>query len=434
VFVAQMFPPERNGNASRVHDTARHIQGDDRAVTVLAPPPTFPPGAFDRSRKLHERDTVDGIEVRRLWTWQPLEEDPGTVQRMAYYLLFGIHAILWLVWQHRAYDVVVASVPPISTGAAGLAAGVLGTPWMVDVRDLWIDASISLGYLEAGSLVERVSRRYMRTVLHRADRIGVTTATLGDSISDRYGDDLGEKTVVLPNGVDTDRFRPRADGEREVASAAWSDGGEPDTDPEPRAGSSARATDVPTIVYTGNIGTAQDHEACLHALSRMDHEDAVLRLVGGGDTESRLRGLARDLDLTDRVTFDGVLPREAIPAVLDDATVGIAPLKDADALSYAMPTKVYEYLACGLPTLVTGPGEIERFVAESGGGVHADNDPDAIADRLDELLDDPELRRRLAERGRDHVVEQYDRGVIADRFDAELSALVAHGQGTRRAA
>jgi glycosyltransferase involved in cell wall biosynthesis len=67
---------------------------------------------------------------------------------------------------------------------------------------------------------------------------------------------------------------------------------------------------------------------------------------------------------------------------------------------------------------------VERFIEASDGGLHAENDPRRIADRLEELLEDERLRRRAAESGREHVDPAYDRGTIARRFSEELARLV----------
>jgi glycosyltransferase involved in cell wall biosynthesis len=415
VFVSQMYPPEKGGNPSRIHDNATHLREEGWDVTVLAPPPSYPPDEFERTTERASTETIDGITVHRLWTWQPRGDDPGMKSRLPYFLLFAVHAVVWLLRNVRRYDVVVTSTPPISTGAPGLLAAALGKPWVVDVRDLWIDASISLGYLDEGSLVERVSRRFQKTVLHTADRVLVTTEGNGRRLREAYGESLAEKTLLIPNGVDTATFHPSSDDASEsdptgATHVGVSDGGRSD----------AR----PTIVYTGNLGSAQDLDSCVRAMSHLSHETAVLKLVGNGDRKSDLRRLAAELGVEDRVEFTGTIPREEVPAVLDDATVGVAPLKDTDELAYAMPTKVYEYMACGLPTLVTGRGEVEQFVAESGGGVHAENDPERIAERLDELLADPERRRRLAEQGHEYVTTRYGRQAIASRFSDELADLV----------
>jgi hypothetical protein len=65
VFVTQMFPPEKGGNASRIHDTATSLQAGSWDVTVLAPPPTIPAGEFDRSWQRIRSETVDGVRHPR---------------------------------------------------------------------------------------------------------------------------------------------------------------------------------------------------------------------------------------------------------------------------------------------------------------------------------------------------------------------------------
>lgn len=390
VVVSQHYPPDRSGNASRVSDTCAHLAEDDWDVTVLAPPPAFPHGQFSRSWKRKTTRTVDGVTAHRLWAWQPTTEDPGFLARMAYYVLFPLHALVWLLVNHGEYDAIVTSSPPIFTGLAGLPFGLLTeTPWIVDVRDLWIDAAVGLGFIGEGGVIERASRWYEGLVLRTADRVTVTTTVLGEGLVDRYG--LDAKDVRhLPNGVDTETFRP-TDEDRE-----------------------------PTIVYTGNVGHAQDLDACIRAMSSVESPDATLRIVGDGDTRDRLERLVAEEGLGDRVEFTGLVPRETIPAVLDGAMVGVAPLKHDDTLEYAVPTKAYEYMACELPVVATGVGEIEALIDESGGGLFVDNDAERLAVAFDALLSDADRRDELGASGRAHMVERYDRGVVARELGAIL--------------
>jgi glycosyltransferase involved in cell wall biosynthesis len=403
VFVSQRYPPEKGGNASRIRDLAVNV-ADGASVTVLAPPTSYPPGNFDRSWERSESERRNGVVVRRLWSWQPRVENPGLLRRLPYYLLFALHATLWLVWHNRSYDAVLTSTPPITTGLPGLAAAALGTPWVVDVRDLWIDNSVALGYVDADSLLVRASRWFQGLALRTADRVTVTTESLGTAVTDEYGEALEDRIRHVPNGVDTGLFEPRA----------GSNGG--DTDDE----------ESPVVVYTGNLGSAQPLEPCIRAMDELSH-DAVLRFVGDGDERSRLEELTERMGLRDRVEFVGLVDREAVPAHINDAAVGLAPIKDAPELAYAMPTKAYEYLACEVPVVVTGRGEVRRFVDASGGGRHAEVDPAAIAAALDTMLASPERRSELGAAGREHVVEQYDRGAIADRLEDLLSGLVSAG-------
>lgn len=397
VFVTQQFPPDRSGHASRMHDMTTKLADRGWSVEVVAPPPSFPHGEFERRWARTETTHTDGVSVRRLWAWQPVESDPSVLSRLAYYVTFALHALVWLLYARRRYDVVVTTTPPISTGLAAFPLALSGTPWVVDVRDLWIDASVSLGFIEEGSTLERASRWFQQRVLETADRITVTTHALGDSLCTQYGSSLAGKVRHVPNGVDVTRFR--------------ADGG-------------ARASDgPPVIIYVGNIGHAQDLQACVEALPRLS-EPATLRLVGGGDLVPALREQVDELGLEDAVEFVEPVPREEIPGLLAEAAIGLAPLKDDTELDYAMPTKVYEYLGCGLPVLATGHGELEHFVEASGGGIHVDNDPDAIAAGLDQLLADPDRRAEMGAQGREYVCTEYARERIAARFDEELRGLV----------
>lgn len=397
VFVSQRYPPEQGGNASRIRDTAINLTEEGWDVTVLAPVKSYPFGEFERSRAWHTRESDGEITIHRFWTWQPQTADPAFLQRLAYFTLFALHVLWWLLRNIRQYDVVITSSPPITTELPGIVVSMLGKPWVTDIRDLWIDAAVSLGHIEAGGVPERLARRFQGFALRTADRITVTTDATTNSLEETYGSGLSSKAVLIPNGVDTDQFHP----------------GGGDTN-----------TDRPVVVYTGNIGSAQDLHACVRAMAHLPNQDAVLRLVGSGDVEGELKHIADDLSLNGRVEFTGLVPRETVPTILSEATVGIAPLKDTDALKYAMPTKVYEYMACGLPTLVTGGDHIEWFVRESGGGVHVENDPEKIAEALDRLLGDQAYRDELAARGHDYVVEHYTRDEIARRLSDELIAIV----------
>lgn len=420
VFVSQQYPPDKSGHASRIRDTATTLADEGWSVTVLAPPPSFPPEAFSRSWKPYQRHSQQNVDVVRLWSWQPTGPNPGFLSRMLYYVLFAVYALCWLTYNAREFDVVVTTTPPISTGLAGIPAVLFGGRWVVDVRDCWIDASVSLGFIEAGGLLERLSRRFQGRVLQTADRIAVTTETLGDKLASQYGSDLDEKILHVPNGVDISQFQTRPDGGSNATDA--SSGAEPTDKP---AGPATDA-DSPVVIYTGNIGHAQNLDSCLRAVPEME-TDAVLRLVGGGDAVPALRRLASDIGVSDRVEFVGSVPHEEIPRHLGAADVGIAPLKADAELSYAMPTKVYEYLGSELPVVATGSGELERFLAESGGGVCTEPEPSSIARELDAMLADPERRRVAGRRGFEYVEETYDRDRIAREFGDALGALCRSG-------
>lgn len=402
-IVSQHYPPDKSGNASRIRDTATHLSEKGWDVTVLTPPPAFPHGQFERSWERSRTRVVDGITVQELWAWQPTKQDPGFLSRLAYYLIFPIHALLWIASNHRDVDVIVTSSPPIFTGIVGYPYQKFGGgSWVVDVRDLWIDASVDLGFIESDGVAEKASRRLQRRVLHSSDCITVTTSILGERLQEQY-DVEAEKLVSLPNGVETERFTPS------------------NSDPER------------TIVYTGNVGHAQDLKSCVLALKRLDDDDVSLKIVGDGDSRGELEEFISEHGLEEKVSMRGLVPRDEIPGILDNSMIGIAPLRADSALEYAIPTKVYEYMAAGLPVVATGVGQLEQVLSESNSGYIVENDPDAIASAYRNLLTDEKARRDFGQNGREYVKSNYDRGTIAQRLSETLQGLRAEHPQTSTA-
>ena len=400
LIVSQLYAPETGGNASRMGDMARQLQALGLDVVVLSPHPTMPFGTFRRRWQRKADSAVDGIRVTNLWTWQPAAGDPGFVSRMAYYLLFAFHAAAWALLHRKKYDVIVTTSPPIFVTLPGLLVKALcGKRWIVDVRDLWIDASISLGFIRKGSLYERVSRRFEWLFYRKSDLVTVTTLESVRRIVETYPGLDREKFVLLSNGVDTDRFyRPRARKKKQ-------------------------------IIYSGNIGHAQDLEKVILAMEDVAlRHDVKLVIVGDGDLKGPLIDLVREHGLEGRVEFRDLVPRDQVPDLISESCIGVAPLKDIETLEYAIPTKVFEYMACGIPFVGCSRGEIANIARQSGGGIIARSNVKAIAEALCRLLENPGLEAEMGDNGRRYVREHYDRKNIARVLRDRIVALAGSGR------
>lgn len=386
LIISQHFPPEKSGNASRISDMSKHLMKSGTDITVLAPPPTFPTGTFPKKWKLSAKEQIDGVNAVRLWTWQPSSEDPGFLSRMSYYLIFPFHTSLWILFNSKKFDLIITSSPPLFTHIPGrLAKAVFKKEWIMDVRDLWIDASISLGFLKKGSIFEKLSRNFERNCLLKADKITVTTNELGDRTS--TDQKVKDKIVHLPNGVNTDRFVP-IDEPKKIQ-----------------------------IVYAGNIGYAQDLELVIRAVKEISKKFPIKFIIAGaGDIKERLEEVAKEENLSEIVIFPGTIQREEVVKLISESMIGVAPLKDLDTLEYAAPTKVYEYMSCGIPFLGCGRGEIKRIADESGAGIIADNDPDSISAAIINLIENPDKMAEMGVSGREYVIRNYDRGAIASKL------------------
>ena len=91
----------------------------------------------------------------------------------------------------------------------------------------------------------------------------------------------------------------------------------------------------------------------------------------------------------------GTISRKHIPKLLSESLIGIATLKDIPSLRYAIPTKVYEYMAAGIPFIATGKGEIEYLARKSKAGLIAVNTVESIQKQIEMMVGDGGKRDKL---------------------------------------
>ena len=155
------------------------------------------------------------------------------------------------------------------------------------------------------------------------------------------------------------------------------------------------------VGYMGSMsltGHAVDLLLCAFSQLRVDHPKAKLLLVGGGEDYDRLRAHVESLGLAQATRFVGWVPAGEIPAYLALADVTTDPVLDNLVARARSPLKIVESLAVGTPVVTGDVGDRRELLAEGRAGVLvAPGDPQALADGLARVLDQPDLRHCLAQ-------------------------------------
>jgi glycosyltransferase involved in cell wall biosynthesis len=154
------------------------------------------------------------------------------------------------------------------------------------------------------------------------------------------------------------------------------------------------------LAFHGSILERYGLRNAMQALAGMRHRDRVaLRIIGEGDFSERLKALIVSLDLGDNVQFDNrMYPLEQIPAQLADRNLGFVPLEISSITNYALPLKLLEYLALGMPSITVRNAAIAYYFGEEDCLFYDPDDPASLRDILDRLAIDPDLLARYRQR------------------------------------
>jgi glycosyltransferase involved in cell wall biosynthesis len=128
------------------------------------------------------------------------------------------------------------------------------------------------------------------------------------------------------------------------------------------------------------------------------HPGAKLLILGAGEDQVRLEGIAREMGVGQQVIFAGMQPYAALPRFIRSSDVCINPFELNGITEKILPTKLFQYLACGKPVVATKlPGTTPFLSGEDDGVVYADVENTVSV--LIELLADSSRRSNLGVRG-----------------------------------
>jgi glycosyltransferase involved in cell wall biosynthesis len=179
---------------------------------------------------------------------------------------------------------------------------------------------------------------------------------------------------------------------------------------------------VPLVLHQGAPAPARGCEVLVDSIALLEHA----HLVFLGDPEPGydevLRARIAQLGAADRVSLLPSVPLDQLLAYTAEADVGVTLLQDTcENHRLALPNKLFEYIAAGVPVVASALPETERLIDTHGvGWCVAPDDPDALADALSRALEmngDAGLRARLAraaaeltwEHERECLIELYRR-------------------------
>lgn len=261
------------------------------------------------------------------------------------------------------------------------------------------------------------SRRWGRAAVAAFTRwvVGQTACVIAPTQKVRRlleGYHVAAPIAVIPTGIDLSRFTAAADDK--VRQALRCRLGLPE--------------DAVVLTYIGRLAEEKNIDRLLRYVAGVEDENIRLLLVGDGPHRAALEAQVRELGLSDRVRFAGMVPREQVPDYYRAGDLFVsASSSETQGLTYL------EALSCGLPALCLRDECLAGIIVDGVNGWQF-RDGAQFQLCLRRFLSDPQLRRELAQNAAALARQEFSAESFGRRAEALYEQVIREGKKSSGAA
>lgn len=378
LFICQHFYPE----TFRGNDIAFDMAGRGIEVTVICGIPNYPKGKFFEGYGLFRRrkEVVNGVRIIRV-PIIPRGVD-NKVQLIANYFSYFINACLYLPFHllcNEKYDACfVQQLSPVMMSVPGVLFKKLTKHKLYTwVLDLWPESLKAAGGINNKRILS-FFEKFAKLQYRYSDKILVSSNGFARNICSKGN--YADKILHLPNWAD------------EVLSTK-------------------EKKEIPTfpegfnVVFTGNVGEAQDFDSIVEAAKRLLPEDNIhLVIVGEGRKKKWVEQQIEEYALSDRIILLGRFDISFMPSFYDKADCLLFALKDDEIFNITIPAKVQAYMNAGKPIVAMVNGDAAELIETSNCGYAVPaSHPEKFVDMLRKIKSmDKNKREQMGQNGKSY--------------------------------
>jgi glycosyltransferase involved in cell wall biosynthesis len=184
---------------------------------------------------------------------------------------------------------------------------------------------------------------------------------------------------------------------------------------------------VPVVIYIGGITKSRGIREFVLSKKYLKNP-AVYQIIGHGTLKHTIERIIENEEL-DGVNILPWIEFGKVPYYIKRADIGVMPYQPVPNYFHVTPTKMFEYIAGGLPVVATNLPEIKQVIDNCKCGLFIDSTkPRDIAKKLDYLIEHPEESRQMGKRGRKYVEEHFNWRDEEDKLKIILATLLGDKQ------
>jgi len=342
-LITQYFPPEIGAASSRWGDYVDLLIKQGNKVTVLCEIPNYPKGNyFSGYKRAWVKKDIISPELTIIRSAAFATDRKSNWKKLIHYFVFTFSA-LFNAFKVRSYDLVIISSPPLFVGLIGVILNKWKqTDFWLDIRDLWPESALALKQINK-SWVYFFGKRLEKIIYNSAKGFIIAVPGFNKYFRKEFQFEFEKPILNLINGVSTNF----------IEKAKIVDYKKPKRF---------------TVLYSGNIGLAQGLETIIESARLLIDYPIDFIFVGNGVCREDLQSLV-EKNKQKNVFFHDMVNRDELIKFIKQASVCLVPLKNYPLFNFALPSKMFEYMACSRPVIVGVKGEIENIINTSDSGI-----------------------------------------------------------------
>ena len=394
LIFSQFYPPEMEPSGFMMESFAQFLAKNKQDVGVICGYPNFPQGKFIDKKwyEFFRSKKLNGVDIHNVYVIP--SNNTSNLKRILNYTSYMISSLVKGMIVTKP-DVIVATSPPIFSALSALIVAKLRrVRFILDVRDIWPESAIQMGSINS-RLVIKILEYVEQSLYKNADQIVVATPGMIDLIIKKKVS--RSKLHYIPCGVTvSDKLMSPL-----------------------KIGNPYMKHDQSkfTVLYAGLHGFAQGLETIIDvAASLIDEDRIVFYFVGDGPEKNKLRGVIKDKGVENIRLVDPV-PKKDIEKYFVHAGCALVPLKNINIFKNVFPSKTFELMALGVPTIVGVNGEISKLIKSTKSGISVKaEDIDAYRTAIMSLFVDTSLRDEISLNARTLVKKSFNHKDLNQKY------------------
>lgn len=357
-----------------------------------------------RANQAWFENNVDGIQVH----WLPVEysNHMSPIDRIKAFFKFAYKSARKAA--ELEADVIFATSTPLTIALPAVyAAKKQKIPMVFEVRDLWPDTPIAMGFLK-NPVTRFLAKRLELFAYKNAESVVALSPGMKEGVIQTGFP--ADKVAVIPNSSDIDMFRVNkslGDGYRSKYN--W-------------------LRDNPLLIYTGTFGKVNGIEYAVDLaveLKKLD-SDVIILLIGDGSELVKISEFAICSGVLNKNLFiEKPVPKKVIPSILSAASMTCSLVVDKPQLQANSANKFFDSLAAGRPIMINHGGWMHDLIRENGCGLAMwQKSISEVAMEIDEHLNDQVWLNKASEASIRLAKEFFDRDFLASQLIQVLEATV----------